>query len=90
MLPIYRRFLRTMKDAQGSDGDLPGAVPGGPLPALSTRPAVRGARTDISWTVAYPAIARRVLEFYGDATPALELWDSLVAYMDGLYEEAQS
>lgn len=100
MAQIYTNFLQMIEDDQESSkhkGDVPGVVPSNRDPHLtSDRDLLHTSNrdpsgiTDISWSAAYPLIARWVLRYYGDLRLVARHWKSMKAFVDQLTGYASS
>ncbi len=81
MAAFYTNFLRDIRDAQGSEGEVPNIVP-----YISRfNPSRVG---DPSWGVAYPLIAEFMYENYGDKRILEEHYAGLKAWADFLHGRA--
>lgn len=90
MTAVYRRFLKTMQDTQRDDGDLPGVVPNTKFMPAEGEEVARPRTTDISWTGAFPQIARWLMLYAGDTRSAEEAWPALSRYMAMLASTASN
>merc|ERR1712232_306445 len=89
MAQIYTNFLQMIQDDQETTGDVLGVVPS--KQALkATMNSLKGGITDISWSAAYPLIARWMLRYYGDLRVISRHWDSLKEFVDQLTDNASS
>lgn len=87
MALVYTNFLQMVEDDQcdvGYVGDEPTYVPS------TAGGHWCGAAADISWSSAYPLIARWMLRYYGDLRVAARHWESMKAYVDGLTNHAST
>ena len=80
---VHVLFLDTIRDQQLPAGKYAGFVPGvvpGDVHSASTTPG------DLSWTAAYPLIARWLQLYYGEAMKPVvrDHWSSLKAWADGV------
>lgn len=94
MAQIYTNYLQMIEDDQQPagakhPGDLLGVVPSKHKALESSSESASG-MTDISWSAAYPLIARWVLRYYGDVRPAARHWKSMKIFVDQLTEYASS
>lgn len=88
---IHEQFLRTIRDAQSDNGDVPGAVPIGPRGTLAAAEQVEAARiTDISWSAAFPLITSWLYLYHGDVGIVEEMYPALAEFVDFLNNAALS
>ncbi|HEX4749441.1 MAG TPA: family 78 glycoside hydrolase catalytic domain [Bryobacteraceae bacterium] len=81
MAAFYTNFLRDIRDAQGSEGEVPNIVPY----IKQFNPSRVG---DPSWGLAYPLIAEYMFENYGDRRVLAENYAGLKAWADFLTKHA--
>lgn len=81
MAAFYTNFLRDIRDAQGSEGEVPNIVPY----INRFNPSRVG---DPSWGVAYPLIAEFMYENYGDRRILEQHYAGLKAWADFLHGRA--
>ena len=93
MAPIYHNFLNIIRDLQApagtkKAGDVAGVVPGKSLAADYSYGVGPDGITDISWSAAYPLIARWMMKYYDDKTIVEDHYPSIAAFMDDLITHA--
>eukprot|EP00937_MAST-01D_sp_MAST-1D-sp2_P003514 g3514.t1 len=100
MAPVYTLFLETIRDSQQANaskraGDVAGVVPVNHLGVAAAAGGTAGmvgagpdGITDISWSAAYPLIARWMLRHYGDARVVRDHFDNIAAFLDDLTAHA--
>jgi len=93
MAPIYTEFLNTIQDGQdpksaSTPGDVPAVCPIGGLKVQPSYSSNAAKYHDISWTAAYPLIARWMLKYYGDTRVVTRHFDSLMQFVDGVLANA--
>jgi alpha-L-rhamnosidase len=78
MAAFYTNFLRDIRDVQDADGTITDTVPH----KYGSRPA------DPAWGAAFPILAWRLYEEYGDRRALEENYDGLKKYVDFLHRQA--
>jgi alpha-L-rhamnosidase len=81
MAAFYTNFLRDIRDAQGSEGEVPNTVP------YVNRWGLTRAG-DPSWGVVYPLLVRYMYENYGDTRILKEHYAGIKAWADYLHKHA--
>jgi len=93
MAQVYTNFMQMIQDEQlpansSHAGDLLGVVPS--KHHFTSDASSTSGITDISWSAAYPLIARWVLKYYGDLRVVYRHWESLKTFVDQLSDYASS